>query len=38
MVDIYNKKAGDHDIEKIVRPSSLSNEKLVWVQDISVVL
>lgn len=39
MADIvYNKNAGDHDIERIVSLSSPSNEKLAWVQDISVGL
>lgn len=36
MVGIHNKHAGDHDIERIVSISSLSNQKLAWVQAISV--
>lgn len=35
---VYNKNAGDHDIERIVGLSSPSNEKLAWVQDICVGL
>lgn len=38
MADIHNKNAEDHNIERTVSPSSLDNEKLAWVQDISVGL